>query len=390
MGLVGIILFLKIWYVHPDSTLNRIRTALDSCRSGDTVLVAAGTYYENIRWPSTAGIKLWSESGPDSTIIDGSNNGSVIEITTGVDTATVISGFTIQWGYNDDGGGIFCDSSSPQIVNNIIQDNTARYLLYFGNGGGIYCRRSSPIIKDNIIMRNSAGDNGGGIYCRENSAPIIIGNRIEYNTAENTRGGGISCNYSSPFIKENVISGNKGLIAGGISCQGSSPMIDSCTISYNTGGGVYCDEGSQPELHFCDIYGNFYYGVENVDSTVIINAEYNWWGDKTGPYHPETNPNGRGDPVSDWVDYEPWLGSQVELGDWRLKRVSSHPAWLIHGPGVVISLPPGCNQAFLYDAAGRVMGRITAITKFRLSPGCYFLLLISPKERWVEKLVVIE
>ncbi|MDD5326519.1 MAG: hypothetical protein PHY02_01740 [Phycisphaerae bacterium] len=37
-----------------------------------------------------------------------------------------------------------------------------------------------------------------------------------------------------------------------------------------------------------------------------INAEYNWWGDPSGPYHPASNPDGQGDAVSDNVDYEPW------------------------------------------------------------------------------------
>ena len=37
------------WYVHPDSALNTIQAGLDSCSAGDTVLVAAGIYFDNLR-----------------------------------------------------------------------------------------------------------------------------------------------------------------------------------------------------------------------------------------------------------------------------------------------------------------------------------------------------
>ena len=49
-----------------------------------------------------------------------------------------------------------------------------------------------------------------------------------------------------------------------------------------------------------------------------INATKNWWGDDTGPYHPTENPNGKGDNVTDYVDFSPWLdedGNFVYLSD---------------------------------------------------------------------------
>ena len=76
-----------------------IGTALIIAAPYDTILVAPGTYIENIVWPSKAGIKLLGEMGPDSTVLDGDGRASVIGIYTGVDTATVISGFTIRDGY---------------------------------------------------------------------------------------------------------------------------------------------------------------------------------------------------------------------------------------------------------------------------------------------------
>jgi hypothetical protein len=42
------------------------------------------------------------------------------------------------------------------------------------------------------------------------------------------------------------------------------------------------------------------------EGAALLNAEYNWWGDASGPRHPG-NPNGSGDPISGNVDYSPWL-----------------------------------------------------------------------------------
>ncbi len=40
-------------------------------------------------------------------------------------------------------------------------------------------------------------------------------------------------------------------------------------------------------------------------------ATGNWWGDVTGPYHATSNAGGLANPVSDFVDFDPWLGGNV-------------------------------------------------------------------------------
>ena len=87
-----------IWYVHPDSTFNCIQDCLDSCATGDTVIVGPGVYHENVFWPNTQSIDLIGELGRDTTIIDGGNSGRVIDIAYAVDSTTAIIGFTIRNG----------------------------------------------------------------------------------------------------------------------------------------------------------------------------------------------------------------------------------------------------------------------------------------------------
>jgi hypothetical protein len=82
----------------PDDGLT-VQGALWAATPHDTVLVASGTYYVNLEWPPTPGIKLRSELGPLSTILDGRDKVQVIGVYTGVDTTTVIRGFTIRNGH---------------------------------------------------------------------------------------------------------------------------------------------------------------------------------------------------------------------------------------------------------------------------------------------------
>lgn len=85
--------------LHVPADFPRVGGALASAAPSDTILVAPGSYVENIIWPATAGIKLLSEAGAAVTILDGGARESVIGIYTGVDTTTVIRGFTIRNGH---------------------------------------------------------------------------------------------------------------------------------------------------------------------------------------------------------------------------------------------------------------------------------------------------
>jgi len=238
-------------------TYSSIQDAIDAAVDGDTVLVDDGTYTENINFLGKA-ITVISVNGPESTIIDGNASGSVVTFDSGEGTNSVLSGFTICNGVADNGGGIYCDNSSPTITNCTISGNSA-----VSEGGGIYCTESSPTITNCTISGNSA-DRGGGIYCYGYSSPTITNCTINDNSAWD--GGGIHCEvYSSPTITNCTISGNSAEgwdgDGGGISCwQESSPTITNCIISGNSavseGGGIYCEDYPSPTITNCTISGN--------------------------------------------------------------------------------------------------------------------------------------
>jgi len=81
---------------------------------------------------------------------------------------------------------------------------------------------------------------------------------------------------------------------------------------HNNRRGLYTDAGYNnlvPEIHQSNIYHNTDYGVYNTTPNDTVNALMNYWGAATGPYHPDLNPSGQGNPVSDGVKFEPWLNS---------------------------------------------------------------------------------
>ena len=120
-------------------------------------------------------------------------------------------------------------------------------------GGGVTCDYSSPVIRNCSIIENTAlglwdlhsWAGGGGIACWESSAAII-------NCT-------ISDNIKTTKTTDKIPSGNSS--GGGIFCAGGSPMILNCTISGNTaegsswGGGIYCSSDGVLILN-CSITGN--------------------------------------------------------------------------------------------------------------------------------------
>src|SRR5260370_26647556 len=103
-----------------------VQAGINAAKNGDTVLVGPGTYVENINFNGKA-ITLTSSSGPAVTIIDGNHNGTVVTFNHSETASSVLSGFTIQNGFQSGGfgAGITITSASPTISANVITENHA-------------------------------------------------------------------------------------------------------------------------------------------------------------------------------------------------------------------------------------------------------------------------
>ncbi len=100
---------------------------------------------------------------------------------------------------------------------------------------------------------------------------------------------------------------NTGIVISGA----SDNLIQNCFILDNKQGVSVHDGSEDVVVRNCSIMGNEEFGIvasgnqeENVDATG------NWWGTDFGPWEEELNPDGRGDTVTSYVLYDPWLGKE--------------------------------------------------------------------------------
>ena len=144
--------------------------------------------------------------------------------------------------------------------------------------------------------------NGGyGIEMINANRNDIHGNYIWYNC-----GGIKEKNSGSNRIYSNDIEDNT--CSTGIHLDNSNSEIIGNTISDDKEDGIKCENGSNPTIHWNNIYNNTGFGLNNLDPAVIINAQSNWWGAPDGPGG--AGP-GSGDDVSDYVNYSNWLDAPV-------------------------------------------------------------------------------
>ncbi|KPA09361.1 hypothetical protein MHK_010436, partial [Candidatus Magnetomorum sp. HK-1] len=223
-----------------------------------TIFLDTGTYSPNTNG-ETFPLCLFSYvsikgKGEDKTILNANREKNVLYMRNVQHTK--IDGITITNGSAQFGGGIYCDNSSPSLLNVTISGNMAKF-----GGGGINCSNSSPSLSNVIITGNSAKD-AGGINC-SNSSPSLSSVTITGNFA-NDYGGGINCFNSNPSLSNVTISGNTANDSGGgFYCYYSSPSLSNVTISGNTandsGGGFYSCRNSTiifDNENRCNIYSN--------------------------------------------------------------------------------------------------------------------------------------
>ncbi|TVR77808.1 MAG: hypothetical protein EA409_11370, partial [Saprospirales bacterium] len=268
-----------------DCAFTDLQQALDVAQPGDSIWVAAGTYYptsnsldREATFQLRDGVAIYGGfAGNESslmerdwetnvTILSGDINqsnsldGNSYTVVTGSGThsTAIIDGFTITGGNADATSGSFLDPNR--------------------SGGGIYNNGGSPSIINCTISGNRANIDGGGIYNMENSNPTIFNSTISSNQAIAFWGGGIyNQNNSSPTITNSTISGNlAGSNGGGIyNNANSSPIITNSTISGNEanfGGGIYNFFNSSPAITNSIIWNNSVNGNTSTTSASVANA----------------------------------------------------------------------------------------------------------------------
>jgi len=250
--------------IHVPQDFATIQDAIDSASDGDIVEVSPGTYSGDGNWDIDfrgKAITVRSTAGSEQTIIDctgQSHRGFYFHRKERADS--VLRGFTIIGAQvtgseipPDDvywisspthpiGGGIYCEFSSPSIIDCVIKQCAAEL------GGGIGCVGGAPMIIDCTIEQCHAGglglaESGGygaGIGLIRDSDPNIINCIIKNNVGyHNSQGAGVYCWQSSAKLANCDISFNSApgyIEGGGIYCAGASTQVvlEHCIISNNT------------------------------------------------------------------------------------------------------------------------------------------------------------
>jgi M6 family metalloprotease-like protein len=280
---------------HP---FDAIQKAIDFAISSESIIVRSGTYTgrgnHDIDF-SGKSVKIHSEDGPATCIIDCQHVGQGFTFHSGEDADALLEGLTITNGQNFAGGAISCQSgSSPTITNCTFSNNLAMFsggamyndesspavtrCTFSGNsamwGGGMSNNYgSNPSMTDCTFTQNRATDWAGGMENFALCFPIITGCTFSGNVAAGD-GGGIYDLAGIATFENCTFSDNSAANGGGMDVEGSFPILTGCTFSANRAtenGGGMCNLDSEPNVTNCLFNAN----VSQQAGGVMYNADSN-------------------------------------------------------------------------------------------------------------------
>lgn len=269
---------------NPKLTIQAGITQADTDYTSSVVKVAAGTYAfdSNIAGPGDNAILLiegvsifggysatnWNVRDPSVqvTVIDDTNTDDTdstlpsnvnrtIHAATGITTATIVDGFSIQGGGGDFTTALFLQSGSPTIRNNIILGGTnSTTIKGLETSSGLLLSSSAAAITDNVIDGGSGGHNSRGID-NVASAPTILRNTINGGDAFSNALGIFNQSGSSPLIANNTILsgvGSRGFGVG-LSLSSDATIINNTIYAKSFGIDMF---SSNPDIRNNIIYSN--------------------------------------------------------------------------------------------------------------------------------------
>jgi hypothetical protein len=229
-----------------------IQQGIDAAATGDTVLVAAGTYTgaqnRNLDFHGKS-LVVRSQAGYSVTTIDCQLLGRGFYLHTGETSAARIEGFTIHRGLAPEpsykGGGILCEEASPTITDCRIQECEAF------NGGGLSLTGPPTELRRCIVTNNRSELNGGGMSCERATL-------IECTISQNVSGflnagygGGID-NGLGLVMTDCIVAGNRSLSYG------------DDFASFADGGGVNVGSAAaEARITRCTFEGNSALGIND-------------------------------------------------------------------------------------------------------------------------------
>ena len=142
-----------------------------------------------------------------NTIIDGSQNGSVVTLNNAENNGAVLQNFTIKNGFTySKGGGIYVSGASPILKNLLVIENISGPSGQGGSGGGIMVEYSTLTTIEDVLLANNSGIQGGGVFIDHSSTVSMTNCTISNNYAES--GGGFTMYESTLTLLNSIVWGN--------------------------------------------------------------------------------------------------------------------------------------------------------------------------------------
>ncbi len=287
----------KVWtfttgkIVHVPAQYASIQRAIDLAQEGVTIIVANGTYKENI---DLKGKNLTvTSTNPDdpgvveTTIINGPRPEATVTFSAGENEGCMLTGFTITGGK----AGISCRDASltirnctitesqvpaiemwhgsePEIVNcavvgdvivRSIAQNLATGQRYdYLNQAVNYAKASDEIVVSEGLCQGGISFAGKNLTVRsaDPNDPAVVAATV-------ISGGSRAVTFSGGEDASCVLKGFTITAANtGIYCSGAAPTITNCTVTGNPGAGIKLWNASNPAIRNCSIAGNGGAGIE--------------------------------------------------------------------------------------------------------------------------------
>lgn len=219
-----------------------IQIAVNLASAGDEIVVAPGTYFEDIDFLGKQ-LTLRSSGGAAVTTIDAIGRfDPVITILGSSADGSVVEGFTLTNGQATDaapgerGGGIYIDSADVTIRDGVITDNFATI------GGAIYANASLLTIENTVIEGNEATGNGGAFYLN-NSNTAVVDSLFASNASGNFGGAAFMSTGSSTFVNCEFTLNGAVVRGGAINCTTGHALLVSESVFHGNAAGDAETEG---------------------------------------------------------------------------------------------------------------------------------------------------
>lgn len=335
------------------ATYQTIQKALDCALSGDTILVAAGTYNENV--VINKDLTLRGATGTASDVIIDGSGGNTIWIDSPA-TDVVIEHLRA---INGSGHGIRAWDTASGLdltLNNFETDNNGTFGLALKN------------ISSLTMTGGSITNNWYGIY-----AVNVSLNLSDVDMSGNSWDG-IYSELGFLTVTGSDIGGNRYGI--NVANNGSLTLVDSNSITNNLEGiRVDATSGSTLNITNNDLSGNTNYAINNLSANTAT-ATDNYWG--TVSWYGYTTSGGSVEGITDGfqgdVDFEPWTDSTVlDGGSPSYSKPTMTYADDDDDAGTNEEEPGSYGGTFGYDAFSRIQDAINNLSAstVQIGPGTY-------------------